>query len=211
MTYPVQSRGVAPPAVTTEPKETTPNVRYVLEGLYRTLEQFKGKPRFSALLSIYLEAVQELETVLFSVFATLDLTTVTGASLDRAGRVLNYPRGSLTDEEYRQRLRVQMLVLRSSGTGAQMITILQTLLGAATFSLREFASAFEVVADTSTVPGATIAEILRRAKAAGIALFVADSLSTGFLFSSSDGVFSTRGFGPATGIPMGGRLAGVYQ
>lgn len=88
------------------------------------LEQFKGKPKIEAFLRALIAPVQRLEDTLWQVLTrVVDMEHAEGVHLDLFGRILQLPRAGLADDEYRSRLRVWQLVLRSDGKAEQLIHI----------------------------------------------------------------------------------------
>jgi hypothetical protein len=88
------------------------------------LEQFKGKPKIEALVRALVAPVQRLEDVMWQVLTrVVDMEHAEGVHLDLFGRILQLPRAGLADDEYRSRLRVWQLVLRSNGRAEELIHI----------------------------------------------------------------------------------------
>lgn len=145
--------------------------------LSRLLGQYQGKPRFETLVGIYARPLQELESVFWALRTQRWLSSAQGAQLDVLGRILLEPRGGLGDIDYLRILRVKILVLRSSGTGDDLIRITQGLLQSSAFQLTEHSPA----ACLLTIPGTVTEEsrvwgMLHKAKAAGVRL---DIIRTG--------------------------------
>ncbi len=59
-----------------------------------------------------------------------DLDTAVGDQLDKIGRLVNLPRNSLDDTDYRRFINIQIqLILQSTGSGPNIIAIIRTYLG----------------------------------------------------------------------------------
>ncbi len=176
-------------------------------GLARLLTQFKKMPRFVALIRILFKPLQEVEGVLWDLKTGLTLADAIGEQLDLIGRILQEPRGTLSDDDYRTVLSIKILVLRSSGRAPELIHILEVL-ASGTFLFTEYFPA-AIVVDLITAPTfnvALVARFLRKAKAAGVRLDVTygddlvryasdlDVLSGTGGYSSDLDSFDTNGF-----------------
>ncbi len=148
----------------------------------RLLTQLQDKPRFNALLRLLVKPFQELESVFWDLMLKRSIDAAEGAQLDMLGRILDEPRGPLSDEDYRAVLRVKVLVLKSSGTGPELIEICERMLqSSSAFTLSEyFPAAIEVqVLSSPTFALSLLKRFLRRAKSAGVRLDVVDATGTG--------------------------------
>lgn len=94
------------------------------EALAALLEQFIGKTNIEEMLSSYVQEVQELENVLYSLFDEKLLDTAVGAQLDLLGRIVQEPRRSSDDEVYRKLIRGRIAANRSSGTIPELLNLL---------------------------------------------------------------------------------------
>lgn len=102
----------------------TQRTDHIEAGLARLVEQLKGKPKLTALLSIFLGQVQNIEDALWQLYTLRWLDTATGAQLDTLGRIVGEPRGnSVDDTEYRKRVRARVRTNLSSGTVNDLIAI----------------------------------------------------------------------------------------
>ncbi len=161
--------------------------------LSRLLTQFQRKPRLAALLGIFTKPLQELEGVFWDLRLKLTLADATDAQLDMIGRILDEPRGPLDDTDYRAVLAIKILVLKSSGTAPELMTIARTLIGADYIYREIFPAA--VFIDLLTVPVFTVAllaRFMRRAKAGGVRLDIWQGTSpVRYASSASGGGFGT--------------------
>ena len=92
------------------------------------IDVFRNKEDFVKLLSSYVEATQELENVLFDLFQGFNLSTAVGDQLDASGQIVGEERQGTTDERYRLRIRVRVLLNLTSGTPNQIIHIVNMIL-----------------------------------------------------------------------------------
>lgn len=97
--------------------------------LSRLLSQFRGKPRFAALIRALVSGVQTLEDDADDLITLRTLDAATGASLDQYGAIVGEQRGALADDDYRRFIRARILINRSRGTPDDLAAILALLFG----------------------------------------------------------------------------------
>lgn len=146
------------------------------------------------LASIYAGQVQEIEDAAQQVLVdVVNLDDAVGAQLDVIGRLVGREREGLDDATYRRRLRTQILINKSSGTGPELIEITAQFLDPATvFEYREddqYPAAFEieVTDELDSGLGAQLGLVLRSAKAGGVLGYA--------IFHQSTPIFAFDGFG----------------
>ena len=87
------------------------------------------------LLSAFTNRVQDVENAAWDVLQKRLLDgNASGVVLDWYGKLVNFPRGALTDADYLPALKIQIMVLRSTGRAEDIIriaTALATLMGSA--------------------------------------------------------------------------------
>lgn len=86
--------------------------------------QFKNSTNLDALLAAFVgetHAVQELENVIFDLYSKRWLWIAEGAQLDGLGDILDEPRESADDEEYRSQLYLKILTNVSQGEPERLI------------------------------------------------------------------------------------------
>src|ERR1019366_6223670 len=105
----------------------TANLTYAAQMVAQLLQQFKGKPKFAALLQSYAAQIQAVENALIQVIGITDIETVVGVQLDTIGLLINQPRNGQSDDVYRLFLKAKIQVLTSQGTIDQLILIIQSL------------------------------------------------------------------------------------
>lgn len=90
----------------------------------RLVAQFTNAPLFQGLIAALANEVQAAENGLWSLLLTRDLENATDAALDALGLLLGAPpRGLLTDQQYRDRVKAQVLINKSSGTFADVYSV----------------------------------------------------------------------------------------
>jgi len=81
---------------------------HTTEALNRLIQQYKNKPNIENFLKVYLEQVQELETMFCELLEDTNIFTAIGEQLDGLGEILGQPRNGLSDAVYRIRLFVKI-------------------------------------------------------------------------------------------------------
>ncbi|MBW2672058.1 MAG: hypothetical protein JRD89_01415 [Deltaproteobacteria bacterium] len=171
---------------------------HAASGVAFLLQQLKGKAKTTALISAFLVEIQALEDMLWDLLTLRLPDAAVGAQLDVLGRILQVERLGRTDAEYRKWLQAQITVLRSSGTALDVLTVLETLkdVGVSLVLSEEFPAAFNVYMQGTQSAGASIAEIIKKAKLAGVrGLVTWTPAATPFAFDSS-----TVGFDDSSGL-----------
>ena len=107
------------------PTEITKNRQLNEEGLALFIDRYKNKPRMAALLTIFMNQIQDLEDALFELITDRTIDAAIGVQLDILGDIVGQPdRAGLSDDNYRTIIRARIKVNRSDGHGDQMIEIL---------------------------------------------------------------------------------------
>lgn len=103
----------------------TKNTDYVNEGLARLLEQFKDKPRIAALLTAWLEQVQEAENALWDVYydRLLQNSNLTTDLLTKYGIIVGQGSEGLTDDVFRLLILGRIRTNRSLGRSEDLLDI----------------------------------------------------------------------------------------
>lgn len=201
----------------TEPSritEHTHDAAHVAEGLALLVQALRGKPVIEALLSTWLDQVQEIEDALWSLYG-LGIDDSSDAALDQLGEVLGHQRpDGLSDALYRRVLHAVVIALRSSGTGPDLLAAMRALVGSWGFTLSEVYPATVLLepTDAPDVPTLSMLGVLRRVRSAGVGLQLVD-VPTGDTFNFSadpelSGTDAGRGFSTTAGL-VGGQLVGM--
>lgn len=107
----------------------TQKLTHAAEAVAHLVQQFRGKPKIEAFVSLIGRQIQDLENALFSIVSTTDINTVTGTQLDVIGLLVSQPRNGHSDDVYRLFLRARILVNSSRGSVDEIIAILALLIG----------------------------------------------------------------------------------
>lgn len=193
------------------------DTEHVAVALTLFLDQFKDRPRLAALLSSYIQRVQELEDATWDVLVKRLIDSAADAQLDAIGRGVGEARDGKDDTTYRLFILARIRINMSFGHADDVIDVLN-LVEAAGFLLTEYyPAAMHVEYDTVTTADPTVLIALARlAKSAGVRLQLLygdhDVGVDGFSFCTGTTDVSTtdEGFG-LTDESTGGYLSGVLE
>lgn len=149
----------------------TNNTAHVVDALARLAQQFKRKPKFKNFVSSFIGQTQGVEDALWSLEVETVLDNAVGAQLDLLGRIVGEERGnSVDDDEYRKRIKVRILVNRSSGTTPDIFKVFRALEPNGSFKLVDFYPAGFVFESqyASSDDAVLYARFLRLARAGGV-------------------------------------------
>ncbi len=180
----------------------TQKTTIIAEGLANIIDQFDDKTDLLALLTTYLQQLQDLEDALFSLFNTA-LSNSVGVQLDGLGRIIGEPRFGRSDADYNLALNARIIVNSSEGTPEELIAVVNTLISASSvITLTEFfPAAFEIeVVDEIDEDGFQIGRLVIQAKPAGVnGIFRWHSTTTPFAFDTTSQGFDEGEFAGAVG------------
>lgn len=106
---------------------TTPLDHYA-HGKARLIQAFKDKPKALAFLEVNATSWQALENAFIDLLDLRFLSTATGISLDRIGKLVGQKRLELSDDDYRRFLRARIATNRSNGTILDVIKVAKLVL-----------------------------------------------------------------------------------
>lgn len=182
---------------------------HVARALAKLPQQFKGKANFAALLTVFCDAIQELEDGIWAVYDGTSLAGAIGDQLDVIGIRLGEARNGLTDDEYRVRLRIRIVRNFSKGEPERLIQVYKALTAAGSIQYTEaypatfFINAKDAVGiDCGNEAG--IITAMEELRAGGVTGVYSRSRTGAFKFAGSK---SGGGFGDATDPAVGGGLA----
>lgn len=141
-----------------------------IEFLRKLIGQFLEKPNIAAVLSAFLDQVQDLENASFEVIENTTLANSEGAQLDGIGKIVGEERQGRSDADYQKALSARILVNISSGTIPELIAIVQAMVGLLITIMVTEASpaAFDLTIDDSISEGAQTGAFVIEAKPAGV-------------------------------------------
>lgn len=181
------------------------------------LHQFFGKTRLEGVAAALGVELQSLEDGIYQLLSEVNLDTGVGAQLDLIGKVLGVPRLGLSDENYRVRLRVEILVRASRGTIDDLLGIVRAAMALildASYSLSEPSTATVEITFTGTVGTLFPVELLsflERARVYGVQLWLVRADEDAFTFATGteEELDTSEGWGDALDSDVGGYLSGI--
>lgn len=128
---------------------TTP-VNHVSEALARRLYQYQNAGNLASIITALAQQSQDEEDTLQAVQPLEVFKTAAGEQLDGWGKILNVPRGTMLDFEYRARLAIKIAQINSEGSIPDLLNIFGGMMNAwkselvemfpATFALNAYSS-----------------------------------------------------------------------
>jgi len=151
----------------------TKTIDHVSEALEYLLEQFKGKPKFEALITSYINQIQDLEDAYFQLLGDrLPADAAEGVQLDGLGGIVGEPRNGRSDTDYRVGIESRILLNLSSGQPEALICLLNCSNCNGGVELTEYFPAAMVARSRSELPSEDeaqrLANLLQEGKAAGV-------------------------------------------
>jgi hypothetical protein len=153
--------------------------------------QYRRQVNFEALVSTYLDQVQELEDVLFDVLRILaSRDAQVGAQLDLIGRIVGQAREGRTDADYLPWIQARVIANRASGLPDEILTLLTLVAPELGHVLEFFYPASYLVTLSGALADATqVAALLRAVTGAGIGaqlVYSTEEDASTFTFASGD-------------------------
>lgn len=100
---------------------------HVSEAIDNLIAKFKDLPNFQAVITAFVNQVQELEVALNDLITERTLDTAIGEQLDGIGEILGEDRQGRSDVDYRTALRARILLNVGSGTPEEIIEMISFL------------------------------------------------------------------------------------
>lgn len=165
-------------------------VDHVLRGLGQMLGQFKGNPDVEALVKATMAGIQLVEISLHQILTITSIDDSEGAQLDIIGKLIEQPRGTKDDADYRLFLKAKVAALHgrdtdgdalrqgSRGSRPRLYAVMDEIFPAQSgvYPLTAVYPAnlrMEVQTPTVSAEGALdIAQVLAVAKAEGVGFFL---------------------------------------
>lgn len=188
----------------------------------RLLTQFKGKPRIEGVVRALVRQVQHLEVAAWQLLAERQLVTAAGAVLDRIGEILGVSRSpGANDDRHRRRVGVEVRVLRSRGTGGDILGVASLYTAETEMRLDQRLPCEAALVVGFELPGEEAFELARlvtRAKSAGhrvVTEYLVHPVAATLTFSTALSTWEPNndatGFGWSGDSTLGGQLAGVTE
>jgi hypothetical protein len=141
---------------------------HIKAGIERLITQFRKQPKLVAILTSWLESVQDLEGVFWDIHQIRDIDQATGVNLDTLGKIVGQLRGTLTDAQYRTWLKARILANRSRCTPDEILEILLTIEPNAELGIIESYPAGYVITAFGVTDDDPLGEIMSAVKPAGV-------------------------------------------
>lgn len=193
-------------------------------GLARLLQQFRGKPRFEALLGSYLDEFQAVEDALFDVYSQREIQngTATGDLLAKLGKLVGQGSEGLSDDLYRLLIQARIAANKSNGRREELISVASFLVPLTQITIKDLppASLYLFPRGPITLPPYIIGrDFLAKATAAGVLLmfvWTSEPLTNTFILGSVDGSVAVPSLNQCLGsvdgsVTTGGDFSGVVQ
>jgi hypothetical protein len=147
---------------------------HVVKALDRLPEQYRGKPRLSTFIAIFVQEIQTLETMFQTLHTLRSIDTAEGVQLDGVGQIAGLKRvPGQSDQLYRQLIKTRIAQNFNQGTPEEMIAAAKFFLGTDDINYNELYPAAMAIMSSVELNGSQAAFIygqLRRLKAGGVAL-----------------------------------------
>lgn len=189
---------------------------HVSDAVDRLITQYKGKPRFIALISAFVAQHQIIEDKTFEFYQRLDILTAAGAQLDGIGEIVGQTRGGLDDENYRILIFAKIGQNVSNGDPERLITIFKLLTGASFVHYMNLSGGEIQLATDGTLNESVINFVfdqLQRSVAAGVRIneFIFFDKDEPFAFAGVNTSAPARGFGSVGNPTVGGKFAHLFR
>lgn len=162
------------------------------QALDRLIGQYKELPNIAALITIYVDRLQALETVFFDIIEKRRFLAAKDAQLDDIGLILDQDREGLSDDDYRIILLGRIAEYNSEGTAEELISIYFLLMNPISVQLIDTPPAsFTINAFGANPIGSTalISTIFSNAVAEGVGFTATQSTATPFGFEDDPNAF----------------------
>ena len=117
------------PAEGAKPAEASSSAPFALNAEHKTqaaarrMIQYLDKPRFRALLCVYVSQIQDAEDAGWQLATERTIDAAVGVQLDGLGDIVGQPRQGLSDDDYRPLIRARIKANNSEGTAPNIIDV----------------------------------------------------------------------------------------
>lgn len=140
-------------------------------GVDKLLHQFKDKVNIEDLLTTYLQQCQDNEDTNFLIAQSRDLNTAIGRALDQIGAYVGEARQGKLDNEYRDAIRLRIIVNNSNGTPNDVIQAANLILQDSVIYSEVYPAKIRLEVPNAA-PSLSASNRIKRAVAAGVDLEV---------------------------------------
>lgn len=139
-------------------------------GLSRLASQFQDKPIIESFLSVYLEALEEVESGFLELLNGRGISTAIGNQLDLIGKIVGEDRLGRDDETYRDALYLRIFINNSEGTPEDIMSALKLITQADRVAYWEHYPASVHLLTTGTSIPDELCEYLKNVVPAGVSV-----------------------------------------
>jgi len=180
------------------------------------IEQFEESESIRKFVSIFVRPLQETELVASQLLKCRNLDNATGDRLDIAGEIVGVERGSLNDNDYRNIIKLYIMLNRSCGEPEILITALKSFTKASAVHYFESYPAKVIIEFISPfTPDPNLETMLQKLAVGGVKIMLSWAIDDDPNFSfSGEGVFpppsKTSGLGEEFMAIDGGKFIEKY-
>lgn len=184
---------------------------HVADALNRLLQQYRGLPNMTALITALVDQVQDFENAAYPVDAGRQLFNGTtypavGAQLDGIGQLVNVARNGLTDAEYLILILGTISENFSDGTWTSILNIISILTQSTDITVFEhFPASIAIMLEGPNLDPAfwpLVGEIVEASLGATISLAYISTYDPTNVFCCSGGKVAGQGFAPYSTNPQ---------
>lgn len=152
--------------------ETDVITDYVYRANRLLLEQFTGREKIQKLLEAYITEAQDLEYAIQNVRALRLLESASGVQLDQYAQFVGIERNGLPDNEFREAIKITIILNSSSGELGTVILAGQFLTGEDKVSVWDIPNATTIIFIRGPLPTTVTKRFMKKILAAGIQLYL---------------------------------------
>lgn len=189
---------------------TTKITTHVIDCLNRLMEQYKNQPNFAAILTAFVDQIQDLENAIFDLDAGRQLYNAVGVQLDQLGTLVGISRNGLDDAQYLLFILGKIGENFSDGTISRTTAIYQILLNATQAMEQDLYPAGAGFAAGGTIDQSLVGivwNMVQQSLGAGIRLEFLETFDPNEAFAFDGDPAHTLGWGDATDASVGGKFA----
>lgn len=175
----------------------------------KLLYQDKNAASLAAFINAFVSPMQAIEDMFYDLLMNRSLANAVGAQLDGIGRIVGETRKGLSDDTYRIRLKVRILVNRSEGEPERLIKIFKLFASATDVFYNElYPCQIEMMSNgtLSDSDAAVLRTLLEQAALGGVKIAYLGQFDAVKPFQFDVGA----GFGVSTDLTVGGKFAKHY-
>lgn len=170
----------------------TQKTAHVVEALANLAAQYKGKANIEAMLTAYINQVQDLEGVLFELLTERFIDDAEGVQVDGFGSIVGEAREGRSDADYKLAIQARIVLNLSNGTPEDLIALVRSVVGAAVVRMTDyfpagFVAYIEDPIDPLIISPAKAYAILQKGKPAGVQAQLSFYVANPFRYDAGPG------------------------